>query len=262
MGVEMEVFLIPRDNAFRPDGPALAAFVEALRAGRWVCDPQLPSFEAMRFEGMRRNAHAAKTGAYVAKLADRILRVRDGAGYAPLPSGDLAGFFTDARETDLQIVWPVENLGDRLRYPLDKDPPNADPEETYYDLEMWLSRDYVYKMSEQIDPFDDTTCACGAELGYDPESGNECLFFTSRILATCKECGQPFDASTRTAAVRDPWTNDTSDVPGGATFRFALVVDCGKCWPEDQDGFHAHADLHRLCETHFDRPFYEIVNVY
>jgi hypothetical protein len=75
MGVEMEVFLIPRDNAFRPDGASLATFVEKLRAGRWVCDPQTPSFREMKFAMMRPHVHAAETGAYVARLA------REGAGW-------------------------------------------------------------------------------------------------------------------------------------------------------------------------------------
>ena len=48
---------------------------------------------------------------------------------------------------------------------------------------------------------------------------------------TYKVCGAAFDPRTRKASVRDPWTNETSRVPGGATFRFALAIDCGKCWP-------------------------------
>ena len=102
---------------------------------------------------------------------------------------------------------------------------------------------------------------CGAELRHEAESGSESLFYAPRLLATCKQCGKPFDPSTRVAKVRDPWTNTESDMPGGATFRFALVVDCGKCWPDD-GAFHVHPELRRLCEAHFGRPFDEIPSVY
>jgi hypothetical protein len=156
----------------------------------------------------------------------------------------------------------VTNFGERLRYPLDTDSPADDPEETYYDLQLWLPRDYVYKTSEQIAPFADTRCACGAELQYDPEVEGRVLFHTSRMHAVCTQCGKPFDAATRATTVRNAWTNEPSSVPGGATFRFALVVDCGKCWPDDAGGFHVHPELRRLCEAHFRRPFYEIVNVH
>jgi hypothetical protein len=176
------------------------------------------------------------------------------------PAAELAEFFASESETDMQVVWPV--LGDRLRYPLDEDSPADDPDETYYDIELWLSRDYVYKMSEQIQPFDDDRCGCGAELVYEPEIDGKSLFYTSRMHARCNQCQKPFDASTRIATVKNAWTNAPSEVAGGATFRFALVVDCGKCWPEAEGGFHIHPDLRALCETHFGQPFYEIANVY
>jgi hypothetical protein len=265
MGVEMRIFLVPRDNAFRPDGAALASFVEKLRAGQWIADPTTPVFGELRFRMTRTSVHAAKTGAYLSKAASSIARLRDGAGITPLPGDErgLANLLASERDSDFILVWPVENLGERLRYPLDQDSPAADPDETYFDFEMWLARDYVHVTSEQVQPFDDddTRCSCGAALAYDPEGVDENLFFASRLMAACKQCGKAFDVSTRIATVRDAWTNAESKVAGGATFRFAVVVDCGKCWPEGGE-FHVHPDLRRLTEAHFGRPFYEIVQVY
>jgi hypothetical protein len=162
------------------------------------------------------------------------------------------------------IVWPVENQGTDpapLRYPLNKPSP-VSANDTYFDFELWLGRDHVYKTAEVIDPFEDERCACGAELVYDPESGNESLFYAPRMRTRCQNCGKPFEPSERVAIVRDPWTNAESKVRGGATFRFAVVVDCGKCWPEDEAGFGVNEDLRKLCESHFHQSFYEIVEVY
>jgi hypothetical protein len=90
----------------------------------------------------------------------------------------------------------------------------------------------------------------------------QCLFYAPRMRTRCQACGRAFDPSERAATVRDPWTNEESKVRGGATFRFAVVVDCGKCWPAGESGFGANDELRKLCESHFNRSFYEVLDVY
>jgi hypothetical protein len=252
MGVEMRIFLIPCDQTFRPGGAALASFVEALRAQGYVVDPSKPSFSTMTYESMRHHAHAKATGALVMTPANTVARIEQGVGYESFPKDDLAKWFSDREDSDVRIVWPVEHARS-LRYPLNKHSP-AKADDTSYEIEIRLSREYSYVTSKSIDPFDDVRCACGENLVFEEEED-------MRIWRRCRKCGAPFVPSSLGAVVRDPWTQEPTEVRGGATFRFAFVIDCGKCWP-DEPGLGIEPELRRLCEAHFAQPFYEVIEVY
>jgi hypothetical protein len=234
----------------------MASFVETLRRDAWICDPRTSWFSSMTFDSEGPHAHAASTGAYVSALAEgrerTILR-------GPFPNEGLADWLSPRREADMRIIWPVERLeAVPLRYPVNAPSP-VSREDTYYNFEIWLGRDFVYPTSELIEPFDDEACSCGESLVYHPETESH-LFYEARIRVRCKNCGTEFDPSQRSARVRDPWSDEESEVPGGATFRFAVVVDCGKCFSEGLSG--ADEALRKLCEAHFGRPFQSIVDLY
>jgi hypothetical protein len=260
MGFEAKLIVVPQPASFRPEPAALAALVAALRRGRWVADPAEPWFPRMTFDTDRAYAHAASTGAYVRRLGE----ASDPGVCAPLRLDGLEPFLASISREERRIVWPVCRLGETpLRYPLNADPPHG-REEAYYTLELWLADDYVYVTSESVDPFDDERCAaCGASLVADVEEAPRSLFHARRLRRRCPRCGEPFEASTRDAAMRDPFTGgDERVVAGGAAFRLALVVDCGKCFPDTDAAFGPHPELLALCETELGVPFRSFVEGY
>ncbi len=250
MGVEMRVLLLPSRNSFRPSAASLAGLIDRLRADGWVVDPAAPWLSTMRFVNGTRAA--ARTGAYAEGPRWR--------GQVSLPAGDLSGWLTTAGGSFLKFTWPVESLRPpvALRYPLDTASP-VDPEDTYYDLELWLSDRFLEPISELIDPID-STCPCGQSLAAS-EDGSDSLFCSGSLLLRCPACGAGFDPAARPAQVRDPWTGQARTMAGGAVLRFALVVDLGKCWPPGS-GWGVHPELRQLCEEHFGLPFQEIRDVY
>jgi hypothetical protein len=252
MGVEERAYLIPRNNAYRPPPSLLATFVERLRREEWVGDATRPWFGQMTFKSNHK--HAAATGAYVQRPGD----LRDESKYAALPiaRSELEHLFATIADEDRRVRWPVEHLrATPLRYPLSVASPMS-AEDTYYDVELWLGREYIY-VSNAAD-FGETLCICGAPLEREVD---DTLFYAQRLRLACDTCGALHDVSKRTASWRHPETNSPRLVPGGAAFRFALVIDCGKCWPQSSD-FAVHPELKTLCETCFAAPFYELLEVY
>jgi len=137
----------------------------------------------------------------------------------------------DFQESDVRIQWPNSDLNlSGLKYPLSIVP---GPEGVYYDIEIHLAVDTVYHTSEIIDPFDEIHCACGADV-QQFESPAGCPFYDSRLPNRCPSCQTVMNYSTIPMTIRDGWTGVESRALGGVTYRFALVVDCGKYWPESE----------------------------
>jgi hypothetical protein len=226
MGVEYKHYLIPKPNSFRPDPEQLTHFISSLAMNKWI-----PS-----------------SGASV--------RTSEGVGKAPFPIS--ADWLRGVWDKDVLLSWPVESLAQaQLKYPLERLAWPA--EETYYEFQIHWSRDYVYHVSELIDPFDDTRCKCGEELGYEEQAH---IFYDGRLKLNCPRCGVAFEASDLPAVVRDGWTAEEREVSGGATYRFAVVVDCGKAIPDDDVNATIHPELRALCEQEFRRPFDEVGDFY
>ena len=236
MGVEFRIFHFPVDCTFRPSARRLADFVAALRSERWAASPREPWFRELSFADMKPHVFAAESGAYVHRLVEHQ------ASYGPLPidRDDVGAMFANVETQDLRVRWPVERMGTTpLRYPLNREAP-VGREEAYYDLELWLSDDYVPITSEVIEPLESEECSCGAALSHELEGNPGSLFYASRLRRVCARCGEPFVPSTRSVLIRDPETGAGHHEPAVA-FRFALVVDCGKCWP-DPPQFDVHED--------------------
>ncbi|WP_161968008.1 hypothetical protein [Fimbriiglobus ruber] len=230
MGVEYRCFLIPRPNTFRPHPDAAFALVTALRDDGWLLGPEHPALALLPFKQSRLYPSARKHG-YFALTVGR----RDSFA-APLPE-----MFDEYADRDLMMVWPVESLATSgLRYPLDPLPFDdpADAADCYYEVQFHFGRDFIYHTSEGIDPFKPSPlCSRGHTVECEPESDND-PFYSARLAARCPQCGAAFDPTQLVATGRDGRTGAAMRVRGGATYRFAVVVDCGKFFGRRQLRFH------------------------
>jgi hypothetical protein len=231
MGIEVQRYLIPRPNTFRPDLDAVLALVEALRAGGWM--PLADTCDYARVAEARGSVPGAPT-----------MLVRNHA------------------ESDLLLGWSLGPLStSTLRLPLDP-PPFDDPRtgtDWYYDLQLHLGREFVYLTSETIDPFDPPPrCTRGHALELESEFGDR-PFFAPRLATRCATCGETFDPTRLLATGRDGWTGDPVQLQGGATYRFAIMIDCGKYFPGVKR-MSFHPEFKALVEDTLANPFYEIEN--
>jgi hypothetical protein len=252
MGVEYRRYLIPKPNSFKPSPEQVAALVEALRRDRWIVNPTEPNFGSMRFENSSLSVLARETGYFV--------RSFDGERAGPR---DVAAFLASEHDSDLLLSWPVESLTrSGLRYPLEP-PPFETQEEAewcYHKFQLHVAgRDYIYHSSEAVDPFDPSpVCSCGAELEYWPE-GRDPLY-SGRLFRVCPECGAAFDPTDLPCVGHDGYTGEPFSIPGGVTYRFAVVVDCGKCFGDGIASFKP--DLRELIEKVLGTGTYEAPDVY
>ncbi len=128
----------------------------------------------------------------------------------------------------MRIRWPNSDLKlSGLKYPLTMVPGE---EGVYFDIEIHLVKQTAYHTSEIIDPFDEIRCSCGADI-HQSEPDKD-LFYNSRLPNHCPSCGRVMNYGTIPGTVRDGWTGVESRALGGVVYRFALVIDCGKYWPE------------------------------
>lgn len=256
MGVDYRRYFIPRPNTLRSAPEAIATLVDALRQERWIVDPTSPNLKSMTFSGQaHRNAQNA--GYFVRSF------VGDAPGQA-----DLAALLYAQIQADLLLRWPVESLlASGLDYPLEP-PPHLESNpftgedgtaECYYDVEFHFGRDFVYHTSDVVDPFNPPpVCGCGTKLDYWPEGKDP--FYDARIARTCAKCGVEFDPTDRRCRGVDGCTGETISIPGGATYRFAIVIDCGKMFGEGSPRFKP--ELKRLVERVLGSTTYEVADFY
>jgi hypothetical protein len=161
--------------------------------------------------------------------------------------------------------WHIEDDRDAgLRYPFVGELP--DYAQRYYTIALVhaQSGDFFYDTSECIDPFDDTRCACGADLAYDPEPDDEHrdLPGTRRLYQRCPACGADVDPSGWTAIVRDGATGDERELRGAPAFRFAVVIDCGKSVPRETGSVRLDPALIAACERALGVPLDDVGDYY
>jgi hypothetical protein len=285
MGVETKLYLIPRRNDFRPTAQQLTILIDSLVQGNFLPNPSSIEFHRMSYEYTNLSHHAAASGAIWLRF-----RQNTSSFVVPPPANALGAL----ESGDHIIRWPVENLEKSgLASPVDAD---LDFEEGpfYYDFELHLSDDYVYHTSEIVEPFDNTDCACGQSLEMDPEgealasepdkSGfvnrllkqiglaskneiphiNSYLFYAQRIMRTCSRCGTQFTPQSLKAAIVDGMTGEEEIVDGGASYRFAIVLDFGKALNGyDFDPFPGvTTSLKSICEASLGETFYTVFDSY
>jgi hypothetical protein len=234
MGVEYAHYVIPRPNTFIPEPAAIARFLEALVRERW-----LPATED---QGPKGRLH------------------RFGSPQVEVPGGADAAWFREhlAEGADLKIRWTVDDTEEKgLRDPLDEYAGNDES----FDLEIHRSGgDYFFVASDVIQAESELECECGESrvtrnLGQTPvgllKRGEE------RIAHTCSKCGRVFDPTDFPVKVRNWHTGEPGLIPGGAYYRFALVIDCGKNTPTDPR-VALDRDLRALAERELGCELYEI----
>jgi len=79
----------------------------------------------------------------------------------------------------------------------------------------------------------DIRCSCGAAIQEFEPSGDD-PFYSSRLPNHCPECHRQVNYAILPVTIRDGWTGVESKAVGGTAYRFAIVVDCGKCWPDGE----------------------------
>lgn len=262
MGVEYERWLVAKGKMFAPGAEAVAKLVAKLRKERWVVDPASPDLAKLRFQGTREKL-AEKTGGYAVKTVantfggDAVARIA--ASTEAQPSEITAEWLDDPAREELRLVWPT--AGKRplpVRYPLSIEP---DADELSWALEVHRSPEYVYPISENIDPLP-TTCACGEDLEFEWDLDELVPAFAaaSGIFAECEECSRTFDPFKGTAKLTNPFDGSSQEVAGGGAYLFALKVDCGERFVDDPRLSFAK-ELVTLVEDHFGRAFVEYGSV-
>ncbi|MEN6625465.1 MAG: hypothetical protein ABFD69_04460 [Candidatus Sumerlaeia bacterium] len=249
-GFEYRHYLIAKPNYFRPSSQQVADFITALGHDSWVICPTVPAMGKVQYKNGT-NAHAKASGYYV-KLKTGIE-----PGIYPPDEPKLR----QSLRNDAIVRWPVPTTGTSiLRYPLIP-VPRDDSQDWYWDMELHLGTNYIYHSSECINPFQDKVkCDCGQAVEFSDDSK---LFFDSRLYRKCPRCFNTINVSNMKAEIRNGWTEDGRKIPGGGAYCMALVIDCGKCIPDTNDGsIQVHPDLRKLCEETFQCEFYELGDVY
>lgn len=250
MGVEYRYLLIPRDNTHRPDTEAVERLIRAWRDSNFAVRRGSPEQAAiLKTISSKTQAHAVATGA----------SLHTAAGWRSFDDGNIE----EAAAGELILQWPVPRAQpSTVRNPFGL----VDEEDgTYFDLELHFSDDFVQVANEMIDPMDAGCSKCGKDLEYWPEIGVPDIFHSGRIQRTCPACGANFRPQDRVVVFRDGITGDESELRGGATYRFAIVIDCGKCWRTETSGDGEpvlEAEFLSVCETALGVPLYGVGHFY
>lgn len=234
MGVEFKSLLIPRDNTFRP---SIGQAVDLIAA--WT------------------------DGGYVLPNASCEIRSQDGLAseIQPLAVSSLAHM----QAKDFFLDWEIQGeAAVRLLYPLSQRPEFDDedisPDDIYWNLRLHFSEDFVEETSEQVGPLD-ASCVCGENLYYDLEGD---IFYSGRIKRLCPQCTDIFRPQDQAVTTVHPFTGEHGELVGGAAYRFAIKINCNRCWspletedgeeevPRFSDAFVA------LCSQTLQAPIYEV----
>ncbi len=264
MGAEYERWLIARGNVFSPSAEAIVKLVAKLREERWLVAPGAAELATFQFRG-RREQYGQATGAFAVRRVENTfgegrdaLFARIAACTESVPAAMDAAWLKDPSREDLNLVWLVSAEATTLRYPLTRRPDGP----THYRFEIHRAADFVYPISESIDPLT-TECRCGNDLAFewDPAEYDNPFGATGGITTACTDCSRTFDPSKEGASVRNPFDGSEADVAGGAAYRFAIKVDCGKSFVPGADLAFA-PELVDLVSGEFGRSFYQVGSLY
>jgi hypothetical protein len=241
VGIEYCHYMLPRPNSFLPSAQQLASFIEQLLEQRWVPRSAV-------FRGMPKRVFGVPVVDICHEFGKRERPP------VPLDAQAIEPLMTQNTRLTWEIVGPREP---ELRYPMmpvDRVSETLPSNEIYYSVVLEWSANYVYRVSGCVEPFESTHCSCGNELVFAGDEEEKIrgrnLFQVDMIRAICPRCGRSIDVSDWPAVVRDGMTGNEAEVPGGATSRFALVIDCDKAYPSDS-AMHLDPDLAALFCTTF-----------
>ena len=187
---------MPASSGFRPHSDAIATLVRTLRDSRFVGNDLTWTVGKAKCTG-------SIDEALVATLADS--------------------------SSDVCLRWQVQDLATSgLRYPLAAIP---GPDGVYFDLEIHLVGETAYRTSEIVQPFEEIHCVCGEAIPEDWDPVDD-PFGAARLPTNCPECAAQIDYAALPMTILDPMTGAPEGRSGGITYRCAVVVDCGKYYPD------------------------------
>jgi hypothetical protein len=247
MGVEYVHYLIPEDNTYKPSPADLNRLVDALIDGGIVLRTGTDTFKREIISTIGDSDH----GCYV--------HLGEGEYYSFLCPCS-AQVFAAFGERVYRIVWRVDSSNESgLRCPLS---PFPDWGDAYYELQLHVANDFVYHTSKLIKPFNRLTCDCGQSWEPDDEfdlwPDGPPPFWDSRIPRSFPSCGSPFRPQEHGAHIRDGRKGKAVDRPGGATYRFAVVIDCGKGLDRQSWPIRAADEFLAVVTTTLGQPFYQV----
>lgn len=275
MGVEYTHYIIPEDNTYRPGPEVLTGLIDALLDGGFVFRSGKDTNPQVRC-GLEHVPGGEDWGHCGVRFGDNTYSSFN----CPCSADELAAL----GEQDFILAWSVDSSDESgLTYPLCPYPEFGDAS---YEIEVHVATDFVYHLSELIHPFDEVACPCGRDLRYseweessepqliesDPTRGSYIytlddeprtlpLYADSRIFRLCPTCGRPFRPQDLVARVKDARTGVVRERAGGATYRFAVVVDCGKCFSRAAWPIRASAEFMDMVSKAFGQKFYEIGDI-
>lgn len=226
-------WLIAKGNVFLPSAGAVAKVIEELKKAAFL--PEV------------RSGHAIKT----------VEATNPTAAREDLPANVSEEWLDDPDREEIRLIWPSSSASG-LKYPLSMTPEGSPS----YAIEVHRAPEYVYPVAKSIGPLP-TVCKCGEELDFEWDEDEVVPAFQSStgIFAECDECSRTFDPSTGSATVKNPFDGSKGDLPGGAAYRFAIKVDCGKDYVRDAN-MTFDKELVAIVEKTFGRQFYEIGALY
>jgi hypothetical protein len=247
MGVDYQVWIIPKQRSFRPNADQVANLANALREGRWV-----PASEA---EGQRSEILELLPGGDTVKKKPARVHTFTTEPFT-------AAWIEFHSQHELLLNWSVnDQRAACVQYPFSFDPYLNSGSTPYFYVYVVLGHDYFCYTGETVMPIDEqsTRCACGEQLAF--WTGYASGAPSQRIFSHCPKCSRDFDISGVSCDVQDGWTGKPSPLRGGLTFRFALIVNCHKYFPHDEEGakrFHLRPEFLDLWRTHIGVPFEQI----
>lgn len=248
-----------------PSPDAVVSLVDSLTAEQWLPKRDSPSLRSVRHVLPDENAKAIHDPGttFPFTLLPWVTKREPSTTYIQLPkftdSPAINASFVQERFDDggLLLQYSMRHL-DRdanIKYPLDR--LDHDRHAAYYDLQLWLSPDYVSVTSETLEGFDNSLCPCGNKLGH--EKPRDVFDPCEHFPLQCPDCNAPFSPQDHQFHVRCGYTGKESTVAGGTVFRFAIEVDCGKCIPKSDVAFSQ--DFRNICSDVLCCDFIELGNV-
>ncbi len=221
MGVDCLVWVVPKDRSYRPSAEKVANLANSLRAGRWVPMPDA--------SGQKSNIR--EISSIKENPSQRLAEIK-----TPFEREPLTAFLIESRsKNELILDWSVNDIkAANVRFPFAFVPYPKSPS-NYFRVTIDLGLDYFYKTGENMMPFEPGALQCQCSRSLEYETGWTPGLSSSRIHHSCPNCGKEFDPSKATCEILDGWTGEPSLLIGGLAFRFALIVDCHKNWPQEEE---------------------------
>ena len=237
MGVEYERWLLAKGAVFSPSAAAVATLVEKLRKERWIPEAA-GARRAHRGQRLRQRRREEARGEHRG-AAEGPHRAR---GWT-IPRARSCASCGPSRATRREV--PAHAAPGRRGLPT----PSSS---TARPSTCTRSSETIESAADDVRRAARTSASSGTRTRSCPRSAPR-----GGIFAECEACSRTFDPGKRAAAITNPFDGESEQVMGGAAYRFALKVDCGKCFVGDA-ALAFQRELVALVEGEFGRDFFEV----